>query len=243
MSRVMIVEDDVDAAELMNIGLVRAEFEVFVANDGESALDNFDAYAPDVILLDLGLPGIDGVEVARRLRARPDVSTRWIIALTGQGDEVQRRRSLQAGIDMHLEKPLAVDELVDVVKALVAETARATLMPQGHGETLSVFERRRRQPLPGAPVVAPDKMLELARAFPSLHDCPLVRWDAATFDDWATDACDDDAARHAARFVLSLWNDAWPWRVGRFDVTRAVRKWDDEHRAVVIGWTREPWWA
>ena len=86
------------------------------------------------------------------------------------------------------------------------------------------------QPLASATTAAPDRMLELARAFPSLRDCPLVRWDAATFDDWATENVDDDAARHAARFVLSLWNDTWPWRVGRFDVTRAVRKWDDDLR-------------
>lgn len=243
MTRVMIVEDDADAAELLGIGLSRAAFDVDIVHDGETALSRLDGSIPDVVVLDLGLPGMDGVEVARRLRLRPEMATRWILALTGHGDQVQRRRSLQAGIDMHLEKPLNASELVDVVRDLVTGGGDATLRPQGHGETLTVFERRRRQPLPTSTTADPQRLLELARSFPSLRDCPLERWDAAVFDDWAADVCDDDDARHAARFVLSLWNDAWPWKVGRFDVHRAVRRWDEAHRSVVVLWTKEPWWA
>jgi CheY-like chemotaxis protein len=242
-TRVLIVEDDTDAAELLGLGLARADFDVAVVPDGESALEHVKREIPDVVVLDLGLPGMDGVEVARRLRQRPELCSRWILALTGYGDDVQRRRSLQAGIDMHLEKPVEAPALVELLRALVTDGER-TLLPVGSfGETLSVFERRKHQPAAAAPTEAPAKLLELARSFPSLRNCPLDRWDAAAFDEWASGRCSSEAARHAARFVLSLWNDQWPWKIGAFDVQEAVRHWDPTHRSVVVHWTLAPWWA
>ena len=90
---------------------------------------------------------------------------------------------------------------------------------------------------------AAGKMTALAALFPSLRDAPgLSPWDPRRLDAWATVA-PNEAARHAARFVLGVFDDCEPWACGRFDVLRAVRAWDDEHRRAFAGWAILPWFA
>ena len=85
--------------------------EVLVENDAYKALERAVSARPDVCLLDIGLPGMDGNELARRLRAMPETRNTMLIALTGYGQESDRVRSLQAGFDHHFVKPIDVARL------------------------------------------------------------------------------------------------------------------------------------
>ncbi|HEV2970200.1 MAG TPA: PAS domain S-box protein [Pirellulales bacterium] len=114
--RVLVVEDNLYAAKSF-AALVRLDgHEVQIAHDGPAALEMATAFHPDVILLDIGLPGIDGYEVARQLRAQPEFARTKIIAMTGYGQPEDRRRSKEAGINHHLVKPVKID----FVRALLA---------------------------------------------------------------------------------------------------------------------------
>jgi CheY-like chemotaxis protein len=93
--------------------------EVRVVYDGPAALAEATTFRPDVVLLDIGLPRMDGCEVARRLRQQPGMETVVLVALTGFGQEQDRRRSLEAGFDAHCVKPVDFD----VLKALLARPA------------------------------------------------------------------------------------------------------------------------
>ena len=106
LHRVLIVEDNLDSAEAMQMLLSGMGHEVVVANDGRAAPDVARAFQPDVILLDIGLPGIDGYELAKLLRAMPETRAARLIAVSGYGQQKDRARSLSAGFDLHLVKPV-----------------------------------------------------------------------------------------------------------------------------------------
>lgn len=112
--RILIVEDQVATATLLAKLLERGGHEVWMAQNGPDALAAASVHRPDLILLDIGLPGMDGYQVAARLREIPDFERTHLVALTGYGQEEDRRRSLNAGFDRHLIKPidLAVLETV-----------------------------------------------------------------------------------------------------------------------------------
>jgi len=113
--RILVVDDSVDAAESLAILLRLQGHDVRVAHDGPAALAAAAAFHPEVVLLDIGLPGLDGYEVARRLRRRRRMAKALLVALTGYGQEEDRHRALEAGFDHHLIKPVipqAVYELV-----------------------------------------------------------------------------------------------------------------------------------
>jgi PAS domain S-box-containing protein len=109
--RILVVDDNRDAAESMGLVLARAGADVEVAHDGTSALERIDRFHPAVVLLDIGMPGLDGYEVARRIRAQPATRDVMLVALTGWGQAEDRRRSFEAGFDHHLTKPAGIDEL------------------------------------------------------------------------------------------------------------------------------------
>jgi CheY-like chemotaxis protein len=104
--RVLVVDDNVDAAESVAMILRLTGYDVRCTYDGMSALDAAKLYHPHVVVLDIGLPGISGYEVARRLRLDPEFQATPLVAVTGYGQEVDRRRSKNAGIDYHLTKPV-----------------------------------------------------------------------------------------------------------------------------------------
>ena len=101
----MIVDENVDAARILGVLCEEMGHECKFAYDGVAALEAARRLHPDVILLDVGLPQMDGFEVARQLRADPGFRDVLIIAVTGFGSEEDRKRSLEAGIDYHLVKP------------------------------------------------------------------------------------------------------------------------------------------
>jgi signal transduction histidine kinase/ActR/RegA family two-component response regulator len=109
--RILVVDDNVDAADSLATLLDLSGHQVWTAYGGAAALDVADTHRPEVILLDIGLPGMDGHEVARRLRRHPALSDVMLVALTGYGQEADRRRTQDAGFDHHLVKPVDPDDL------------------------------------------------------------------------------------------------------------------------------------
>ena len=115
--RILVVDDNEDGAETLATLLGLYGHEVRIAHDGAAALAAADAYRPDVILLDIGLPGMDGYEVARRLRDRNEFRATRLIALTGWGQDTDRERSRSAGFDLHLVKPVDPGKLRELLDA------------------------------------------------------------------------------------------------------------------------------
>jgi CheY-like chemotaxis protein len=104
--RILVVDDNVDSAHSLSLLLQTAKHMVRVAHTGPGAMETALAFRPEVVLLDLGLPEMDGYEVARQLRARSELAKIVIIAVTGYGQESDRHRSREAGFDCHLLKPV-----------------------------------------------------------------------------------------------------------------------------------------
>ena len=112
----MVVDDEAPIRELVRSYLVRAGLEVFTAEDGPSAIEAVTGLQPDVVVLDLMLPGFDGVEVCRRLRTFSDA---YVLMLTARGEEVDRIVGLSIGADDYMVKPFSPRELVARVRALL----------------------------------------------------------------------------------------------------------------------------
>jgi PAS domain S-box-containing protein len=104
--RILVVDDNSDSAESMALLLRASGHEVHTAHDGASALEQAGAHKPEIVLLDIGLPGMSGYTVAKRLRAIPELDAVTLIAMTGYGQEEDRKRSRDAGFDHHLVKPI-----------------------------------------------------------------------------------------------------------------------------------------
>ncbi|MFL6662197.1 MAG: ATP-binding protein [Rhizobacter sp.] len=117
--RVLLVDDNADAADMVGELLRDAGHEVCIAADGPAALAALDSFVPEVALLDIGLPGMDGYELAGRLRADPRVDGVRIVALTGYGREPDRARALATHFDEHLVKPVGADRLLEVTSRLL----------------------------------------------------------------------------------------------------------------------------
>jgi PAS domain S-box-containing protein len=114
--KVLVVDDNVDAADTLATVLEMTGRKTKTVHDGSGVLDAARDFGPDVILLDLGLPGMSGYEVARLLRADPRFSRTVIIAVTGWGSEADRRRSRDSGFDEHLTKPVDLDALEPLLR-------------------------------------------------------------------------------------------------------------------------------
>jgi CheY-like chemotaxis protein len=112
---VLVVDDNKDAAASMGMLLEFLGSDVRTANDGPTALEMIEDYRPDVVLLDIGMPGMDGLEVARAIRRHAEFSKIVLIALTGWGQADDRKRTEQAGFDYHLVKPADVAALQAVL--------------------------------------------------------------------------------------------------------------------------------
>ncbi len=116
--RLLVVDDSADTARAMARLLGAQGFEVRVAHDGREAVDAARAHRPDVILLDIGLPGKDGYEVAREVRRDPALAAAMLIAISGYGQDDARRRAVDAGFDHHLVKPVDYPALYALLDAL-----------------------------------------------------------------------------------------------------------------------------
>jgi two-component system, OmpR family, response regulator len=118
-----VVEDDADTASLLEIALTSQGFEVSIADEGQAAVAMVSSLQPDLVTLDVGLPGIDGLEVCRRIRPLTDA---YVVMVTAQGDEIDRLIGLETGADDYLPKPISVRELKARVNAMFRRPRRIT---------------------------------------------------------------------------------------------------------------------
>jgi signal transduction histidine kinase/ActR/RegA family two-component response regulator len=132
--RILLVEDNADVAETMEQILATDGHTVCIATGGEMALQKLRSFEPEIVLLDLSLPDIDGYEVARQMRKHPAGKDLLIIALSGYAQEDHRRRSKEAGCDEHLVKPVQIDVLQSFLRS-------------GHGTARNLPTRRKPAPL------------------------------------------------------------------------------------------------
>jgi CheY-like chemotaxis protein len=119
---VLLVDDNPDSSEPLSLLLQAKGHETRIAVEGEAALGLADAFHPTCVVLDLGLPGIDGYEVARRLRERPYGAQLVLVALTGWAGKDVRTKAAEAGFDYHLVKPVDWEELEHIVTAESAQS-------------------------------------------------------------------------------------------------------------------------
>jgi CheY-like chemotaxis protein len=114
--RILVVEDQADTAATLALLLRMEGHEVQVAPDGPAAVGAVQTAPPDVLLLDIGLPGMSGWEVARWVTEQPAKKRPLLVAITGYGREEDRRRSEEAGIDLHLVKPVDPEKLLGLLR-------------------------------------------------------------------------------------------------------------------------------
>lgn len=120
MTRVLVVEDDRDTAQAVETLLVRGHYDVIIATDGRTGLRKLHEERPDLLILDLGLPVMDGWQVLERVR---DISDMPVLILTGRGQESEKIRGLRAGADDYLTKPFSPGELTARLEALMRRVA------------------------------------------------------------------------------------------------------------------------
>jgi signal transduction histidine kinase len=113
--RLLIVDDNRDAGHMLGLLLESAGYRVDVVHDAATALQRIATEAPDVCLLDIGLPDMDGNELARRMRALPQTAGATLIAITGYGQDADRRQTADAGFDFHFVKPINIEDLLGVL--------------------------------------------------------------------------------------------------------------------------------
>ena len=121
---ILIVEDEREIAQLIEQTLTKESFSCRVANDGLTALEIFKQQQPDVVILDIMLPGLDGLEVCTRIRQQPYDKDPYIMMLTARGEEIDRVIGLSTGADDYLVKPFSPRELVARVRALLRRSLR-----------------------------------------------------------------------------------------------------------------------
>jgi len=160
---VLIVEDEDSFVEALTVGLKREGFRVQVARDGAEALDIFDAVRPDLVLLDVMLPKVSGIDVCRELRRR---STVPIIMVTARGSEIDTVVGLEVGADDYVTKPYRLRELVARMRAVLRRRAAEAVPEVVSGEALVVGDvaldpDRHEVVIRGNPVSLPLKEFEL----------------------------------------------------------------------------------
>ena len=117
----VVIEDDADSASLLEFALSSQGFDVAIATDGQEGIALVTALRPDLVTLDVGLPGIDGLEVCRRIRPVTDA---YVVMVTSQADEIDRLIGLETGADDYLAKPISVRELKARVNAMFRRPRR-----------------------------------------------------------------------------------------------------------------------
>ncbi len=125
--RVLVVDDNLDAAESLAILMRLSGHDVQIAHDGYSAVEMAREFRAEVVLLDIGLPGLDGYEVAHRLRNDPTTSSSLLVAVSGYGKEEDRQRSMCSGFEYHLTKPVDYSSLEKVIHSISDQLQRTTV--------------------------------------------------------------------------------------------------------------------
>ncbi|WP_346797902.1 response regulator [Halomonas sp. Bachu 37] len=129
MARVLVVDDEPNIVLSLEFLMEQAGFEVTTAADGEQALVSVKETPPDLLLLDISLPGISGFDVLEQLRGDPETARLPIIMLTAHGREVEREKGMALGADDYITKPFSTQALVSKVQALLGESSPGEASP------------------------------------------------------------------------------------------------------------------
>ncbi len=202
-TRVLVVDDEPPIVDLVRGYLAREGYEVRAADDGREALESARSFDPDVVVLDVMLPGLDGVEVCRQLRTFSDA---YVLMLTARGEEIDRVVGLSVGADDYLVKPFSPRELVARVKALLRRPRR-TARP-GPPAALVVDEARHEVLVDGVPVDVTATEFGILAAL--ARDPGVVITRAALLDRvWGTEFMGDDhlVDVHVANLRRKLGDD------------------------------------
>ncbi len=132
---ILIVEDEADIAELIQLYLSKEGFDCHICRDGTTALARFKSIQPDLIILDLMLPGLDGLEVCTRIRQQKELKDPYIMMLTAKGEEIDRIIGLSTGADDYMVKPFSPRELVARVRAVLRRSLRDNPQPSATYKT------------------------------------------------------------------------------------------------------------
>jgi two-component system, OmpR family, alkaline phosphatase synthesis response regulator PhoP len=127
--QILIVEDEAEIADLIQLYLEKEGFTCRSCRDGLAALQAYQEQQPDLIILDLMIPGLDGLEVCARIRQQPGIKDPYIMMLTAKGEEIDRIIGLSTGADDYMVKPFSPKELVARVRALLRRSLRQTAAP------------------------------------------------------------------------------------------------------------------
>jgi DNA-binding response OmpR family regulator len=214
---VVVVEDDPSIADLIDMYLRRAGFRVLQAASGERALELIDQQRPAIVLLDIGLPDIDGFEVCRRIRA---TSTLPVLFLTARDGEIDRVLGLELGADDYVTKPFSPREVVARVKAILRRgqptIADASVLDVGEGIELDLARREVR--VQGAPVALATREFDLLAYFARNQGIAMSRQqliDGVWGADWYGD--DRTVDVHVRQLRKKLGDDlplATVWGIG-----------------------------
>jgi two-component system phosphate regulon response regulator PhoB len=160
MQRVLIVDDDPDIQRLVSYNFAQAGFEVTTAASGRTALESIQRHPPDLVILDVMLPDIDGMEVCRTLRQREKTLHIPIVMLTARGEEIDRVAGLELGADDYVSKPFSTRELLLRVKSIFRRMkAHPNVMLQSGG--IRLYPDRRQCIVSGRPVTLTAKEFDL----------------------------------------------------------------------------------
>jgi two-component system response regulator RegX3 len=163
--RILLVEDEASLAETVRYALEREGFAVDVARDGRLALDRFDECEPDLVILDLMLPAVSGLDVCRRIRESSNVP---IVMVTAKDSEADKVAGLELGADDYVTKPFSVRELVSRVRANLRRSRMAATDEDGSeltGGPVRMDVDRHEVTVDGVPVAFPPKEFELLETF------------------------------------------------------------------------------
>ena len=125
MPRILIVDDEPNIVLALELLMKREGYEIRTVGDGESAVEAAEMFRPDLILLDVMMPRMDGYEVCQRIRADPSLKDTVIVMLTAKGREVEREKGLALGADLYITKPFSTREVVRKVKEILASKSGA----------------------------------------------------------------------------------------------------------------------
>ena len=226
--KILIVDDDVNIAELISLYLIKECYETKIAYDGEEALSVFDSFEPNLVLLDLMLPGMDGYQVCRELRTHSQVP---IIILSAKGETFDKVLGLELGADDYIVKPFDTKEVVARIKAVLRRcTVSAGAEEQEQKvisyDKLSVDLTRYELKVDGRVVDAPPKELELLY-FLASHPNRVFSRDQLLDEVWGFEYYGDSRTidvhvkrlREKLEGVSDQWNLKTVWSVGyKFEV-------------------------
>ena len=225
--RILIVDDDTNICELLRLYIEKEGYEASIANDGETALKMFDSFGPDLLLLDIMLPGLDGWQVCREIRKK---SSCPIIMLTAKGEVFDKVLGLELGADDYVVKPFDTKEIVARIKAVLrrsspAGTAEGEVKEVSY-DKLTVNMTRYELKVDGKVVDAPPKELELLFHLASHPNRVFTRdqlldevWGFEYYGDSRTVDVHIKRLREKLEGVSDQWSLKTVWGVGyKFEV-------------------------